>query len=95
MNLSACSRGKLGSFLGKLLHTSLSIWMLGVVYTPARAATVTVDQGPEVGLPEKINPGSTETIELVYDVPATVKPTGVEVHGSNTSAGVRVALPST
>lgn len=58
-------------------------------------ATVTVDQGPEVGLPEKINPGSTETIELVYDVPGTVRPTGVEVHSSDTSTGVRVALPST
>ncbi|OOG50294.1 PilC/PilY family type IV pilus protein [Rhodanobacter sp. C01] len=46
MNLSACLRSERGGFLGRLLYTSLSIWMLGVVYTPARAATVTVDQSP-------------------------------------------------
>jgi type IV pilus assembly protein PilY1 len=35
-----------GGLLGKLLYSSLSVWMLGVVYTPALAATVTVDQAP-------------------------------------------------
>ncbi len=46
MNTSSRPRSRFSSFLGKLLYTSLSIWMLGVVYTPALAATVTVDQSP-------------------------------------------------
>ncbi len=46
MNTSSRPRSRLSGFLGKLLYTSLSIWMLGVVYTPALAATVPVDQSP-------------------------------------------------
>ena len=46
MNTSPRSRGTFGGLLGKLLYTSLSVWMLGVVYTPALAATVPVDQSP-------------------------------------------------
>jgi len=46
MSTSSRPRSRFGGFLGKLLYTSLSIWMLGVVYTPALAATVTVDQSP-------------------------------------------------
>lgn len=46
MNTSSRPRSMFGGLLGKLLYTSLSVWMLGVVYTPALAATVTVDQSP-------------------------------------------------
>jgi len=46
MNTSSRPRSMFGGLLGKLLYTSLSVWMLGVIYTPALAATVTVDQAP-------------------------------------------------
>jgi type IV pilus assembly protein PilY1 len=46
MSTSSRPRSMFGGLLGKLLYTSLSVWMLGVVYTPALAATVTVDQAP-------------------------------------------------
>ena len=46
MNTSSRPRSRFSGFLGKLLYSSLSIWMLGVVYTPALAATVPVDQSP-------------------------------------------------
>lgn len=56
-------------------------------------ATVNVDKGPEVGLPEKINGGATETIIVVFDAPEDAKPTAIEVHGSSTSEGALLALP--
>lgn len=56
-------------------------------------ATVDADKGPEVGLPEKINGGATETILLVFDVPAGATPTTLEVHGSEVSGGQLLALP--
>ncbi|WP_266169530.1 pilus assembly protein [Dyella subtropica] len=45
MNIASrlCSRA--GRFLARLLATSMSVWMLGVIYTPA-LASVTVDQQP-------------------------------------------------
>lgn len=45
MSTSSRPRSTLSGLLGKLLYTSLSVWMLGAIYTPALAA-VTVDQSP-------------------------------------------------
>lgn len=56
-------------------------------------ATVEVDEGPEIGLPEKISGGNTETILLVFDVPVGAKPTALEVHGDTDTAGALIALP--
>lgn len=65
----------------------------GKAYSVDVDATVDVDEGPEVGLPEKISGGDTETILLVFDVPQTAKPTTLEVHGDTDTAGALIALP--
>lgn len=39
-------RKPFGTFMSRLLSTGLSVWMLGVIFTPALAATVPVDQSP-------------------------------------------------
>jgi hypothetical protein len=57
-------------------------------------ATVDADKGPEIGLPEKINPGAAEEIVVVFDVPAGTTPQAIELHGSAASGGVTVALPA-
>lgn len=46
MNIKSPSRRNPGRFFGKLLSASLSVWLLGVAFTPALAATVPVDQQP-------------------------------------------------
>jgi hypothetical protein len=65
----------------------------GKTYSVAVSPTVDADQGPEIGLPEKISGGDTETILLVFDVPEGVKPTALEVHGNAMSGGALLALP--
>jgi type IV pilus assembly protein PilY1 len=45
MNIISRLRSKPGSFFGRLLATGLSVWLLGVAFSPALAA-VTVDQAP-------------------------------------------------
>ncbi len=49
MNILSRLHGKRGSFLGKLLSTGFSVWLLGVAFTPVLAATApapVVDQAP-------------------------------------------------
>lgn len=65
----------------------------GKTYGVDVEATVNVDKGPEIGLPERINGGATETIIIVFDAPDAAKPTAIEVHGSTDSAGALLALP--
>ncbi|WP_189440579.1 pilus assembly protein [Rhodanobacter panaciterrae] len=45
MNITSRMHSKLGSFLGRLLTTGVSVWLLGVAFSPALAA-VAVDQAP-------------------------------------------------
>lgn len=45
MNIISRLHSKPGSFLGRLLTTGVSVWLLGVAFSPALAA-VTVDQAP-------------------------------------------------
>ena len=45
MKNTPCLPGKAGRFLGGVLSTSVVVWTLGVIHSPARAA-VTVDQQP-------------------------------------------------
>lgn len=66
----------------------------GKTYAFDLNATVEVDKGPEIGAPEQINPGATEEIVVVFDVPAGANPEAVELHGSASSGGVKVALPA-
>ena len=41
---------------------------------------------------DKINPGNTATVKLVFDVPASAVPTGIELHDRAFGAGVTVSL---
>ena len=66
----------------------------GKTYAVDTTATVDSDKGDEVGLPEKINPGATERIVVVYDVPAAATPEAIELHGAQDSGGALVALPA-
>lgn len=45
MNIISRLHSKPGSFLGRLLTTGVSVWLLGVAFSPALAA-ITVDQAP-------------------------------------------------
>lgn len=48
--------------------------------------------GDSQSLFEEINPGNAVKGIIVYDIPKTVKPTGVELHDSPFSRGVRIVL---
>jgi hypothetical protein len=65
----------------------------GTAYYVDVEATIAADQGPEIGLREKIGPGSTERILLVFNVAQSVRPTAVEVHGDPEPPGTLLALP--
>jgi type IV pilus assembly protein PilY1 len=49
MNIISRLHSKSGSFLGRLLTTGFSVWLLGIAFSPALAATTpspAVDQAP-------------------------------------------------
>lgn len=63
----------------------------GKTYSPDTDATVTVDKGPEIGLPEEVNPDASERVVIVFDMPKGAKLTAVELHDTAETHGVRVA----
>lgn len=64
----------------------------GTTYSPDIDATVTVDKGPEIGLPEEVNPDASERVTVVFDVPKNAKPAGIELHDTAESEGTEVTF---
>ena len=60
----------------------------------ATSSAVSVLRGTEMIFQQRINPGSTvNDVPLLFDVPAGTSIADVELHGSLSSAGVKVTLP--